>query len=192
VRLIKDRPGIGWVRANQIADENTAREMLRLRVENEDLRRGLEKIGIEPPVGSEVLASGDEEVSLHFSYTDTRDSVMSESIKVTWNKLFQVLGPLMIDVATDGQLKDKMSEFFRNLLQDESRQKIIRSWLRDQDFQVIKLQFVALGLIRVFKDGDRPVLANGTVLARWSLTPYGETLLTQSMAIHKDAAGISQ
>ena len=185
VTLKRDRPAVGWVRADIVLDEGAAREMLRLRTHNEELQQMLQKERVEPPRGSDTLAFGEETVTLHFSFTDQRDSILHENVEVSWSKLFGLLGPLMIDVATDGTLKDKMGEFFRNRKEDQSKPIVYRAWLRDEDFQLVKLQFVALGLIRVVTEQDRLGLPQKVPVARWSLTPYGGTLLNQSMAIRK-------
>jgi len=53
----------------------------------------------------------------------------------------------MIDGASEAALKNKLGEFFRNRKSDNSRIAIYNEYLRDEDFQRIKVQFRALGLI---------------------------------------------
>jgi hypothetical protein len=55
-RLMKIKPRVGWVRADQVADESAAREILRLRKEVDDLRDAL--VELAPPLGTEDLSQG--------------------------------------------------------------------------------------------------------------------------------------
>jgi len=178
VKLIKEKPGIGWVRSDLIPDESAAREILRLRTENDSLKRVLEQAKSEPPKGSEIFASGDDEIQLHFSFSSGRGGHVGESMDVSWNELFATLAPLMIDGASETALKSKLGEFFRNRKFDNSRITIYNEYLRDEDFQKIKVQFRALGLIA--KDDRQPNTVDAR--ARWILTPYGDTVMTQVAA----------
>lgn len=179
VKLIKDKPGVGWVRADLVPDESAAREILRLRSENDNLKRMLEQFKTEPPRGSEIFAFGDEETQLNFSFEVPNRSDMKESISASWNELFAVLAPLMIDGASEIALKGKLNEYFRNRKFDQSDITIYRAHVRDEDFQRVKVQFRALGLIA--KDDRERVKEDATT--RRILTPYGDTMLTHVAAV---------
>ncbi len=184
VKLIRDRPATGWVRAD-VMSEDAAREMLRLKTENEQLRQALERAKGERPPGSEIFAFGDETIELHFSFR--RGNVFereTQSIKFGWNTLFAALGPIMIDGATDAALKSKLEEIFTHVSLDAGRIRISSANIRDEDFQKIKVQFRALGLVT--KIGNNP--APGIAPALWTLTPYGDTALTQIAAIRSQEA----
>lgn len=146
IKLIKDRPGIGWVRADAVLDENAAREMLRLKTENEQLRQTLERAKGERPAGLETFALGEEIIELHFSFWVGSEH-KEEASYLSWKMLFAALGPLMIDGATDTALKNKIEEVFRNMNFDLRRSTVSSAYIRDEDFQKIKVQFRALGLI---------------------------------------------
>jgi hypothetical protein len=178
VKLIKDRPAIGWVRADLVPDESAAKEMLRLKTENEKLKLALEQARAEGPKGSEAFSFGDEEIELHFSF-EFRGTYSKEVLKVTWNTLFAALGPLMIDGAYDSALKTKLEELFKNLKLDHSGAEVWSAYIRDEDFQQIKIQFRALGLI-THRDATG---SKGTAATLWILTPYGDTVLSQVAAI---------
>jgi hypothetical protein len=85
----------------------------------------------------------------------------------------------MIDGASEPVLKDKLGEFFRNRKFDKSKIAIHTAYLTDEDFQRIKVQFRALGLIAT---DDRQLTKEGAK-KQWILTPYGDTVLTQVAAI---------
>jgi hypothetical protein len=182
IKLIKEKPGIGWVRADLISDETAAREMLRLRSENDALKKKLERLGSEPPVGMGSFAWGEEQIDLHFSFTGLGNTIVRQSLSVSWNELFKVLAPLMIDGASELTLQIKLEELFVNRKLDESRETAYSANIRDEDFQKIKVQFRALGLI-VLDDRNAPKQAEKP---RWILTPYGDGLLSQMAAIRSN------
>jgi hypothetical protein len=173
-RMRQDRPGVGWVRADGVSSESAAREILRLKNENEELKRRLEQFATEPPKGSNVFAQGDERITLLFSY-ELGNQFVKEPHVTTWNELFGLLGPLMIDGATEASLKKKLFEGFENRKYDQNKSRIYRGYVRDEDFQKVKVQFRALGLI------TKDERSRGET--SWILTPYGDTLMTQVAAV---------
>jgi hypothetical protein len=171
--LIKSRPAVGWVRADLVPDETAASEILRLRNKNDALRSQLERSKTQPPPGTEILASGDEKTDLHFSYEYQREWP-KEKCSFTWNELFSILAPLMIDGAEDHKLKNHLGSFYTHRKLDLDKIDISNAYVRDEDFQKVKVQFRALGLIA--KDERRPRETY------WILTPYGDQLMTQIAA----------
>jgi hypothetical protein len=59
---------------------------------------------------------------------------------------------------------------------------VSESEITDDDFQTIKVQLRALGLI-ARSDRQRSLRHAGTY---WTLTPYGDTLMTQLRAIRRE------
>lgn len=184
VKLIKQRPGIGWVRANLVSDESAAVEILRLRNENDELKRALEQAKSEPPKGSEAFASGDECIELHFEFNSAIPAFERETIRMSWNGILAVLGPLMINGASEQGLKQALGNFFRNLVFDRRAIKIHLPSIREEDFQKIKVQFRALKWIT--KDESTPDKK------MWILTPHGDFMLTQVAAIRSSKGTQSQ
>ena len=93
------------------------------------------------------------------------------------------LGPILIDHASEKQLKDKLAEVFVNRYRDKNQVAAYNVFPRDEDFQLVKVQLRALGLIREVKD------PGGTIRAQWTLTPYGDRVMTQVAAIRSSAKG---
>jgi hypothetical protein len=81
----------------------------------------------------------------------------------------------MIDGATEASLKKKLFEGFENRKYDQNKSRIYRRYVRDEDFQKVKVQFRALGLI------TKDERSRGET--SWILTPYGDTLMTQVAAV---------
>jgi hypothetical protein len=173
-----------------------AAEVLRLRKRIEELEGKLQEARASAPPGSEKLAQGDDLYVVNFTFetTDTKgqDWDWEYSLAVSWNDLFYDIGPLMINEATDDDIHQALNETVRHRsrktrgadkqLKDHKRQRSFS--VTDHDFQTIKIQLRALGLIaksqrpRSIKDVD----------TYWTLTPYGDQMLTTLRAISKDAA----
>ena len=126
------------------------------------------------------MASPDE-----WSHNGTRYSSKTET---TWNDIFAAVSPLMIDEVTDEGFKKRLNNLSSRLAHN-SLQKMeafeglnLMSYLiNDNDFQTIKVQLRALGLITK-STKNRSVKDKNTY---WSLTLYGDTAMTRLRAIHR-------
>jgi len=196
VRLTKTTPAIGWIRADEATEALAAAEVLRLRRRIEELESKLAEARSSAPAGSDKLAQGDDKFSVDFSFSTTdatgQDWTWNYSFDVSWSDLFYDVGPPMINEATDLQIRNALNETVRNRsqetrhhdkrLKDHKRPRNFK--IADHDFQTIKIQLRALGLIaksekaRSIKDTD----------TYWTLTPYGDQVLTRLRAIQKDDA----
>lgn len=194
IQLIKSTPAVGWVRANELADREATMELLRLRRRVEELQTELSRARTSAPKGSEGLAQGNEEHSISFSFSATApgefDSTSwSASFSPSWDDIFASIAPLMIHEATEPALKsalDRLAES-ENVERLQKDKKLLRHGLRNfrispEDFQTVKVQLRALGLITK-SDKTRSVKDSGTY---WTLTPYGDEVMTQLRAIRRN------
>jgi hypothetical protein len=199
VRLTKTTPAIGWIRADEVTDALAAAEVLRLRKRIEELEGRLQEARSSAPAGSEKLAQGDDLYTVNFTFdtTDTKeqDWVWNYSFGLSWNDLLYDIGPLMINEAMDFQIRQALNETVRHhsqetrdqdkQLKDHKRPRNFK--IADHDFQTIKIQLRALGLIA---KSQRPRSIKDTH-TYWALTPYGDQVLTTLRAIPKDSeAGV--
>jgi hypothetical protein len=194
IQLIKSTPAVGWVRANELADREATMELLQLRRRVEELQTELSRARISAPKGSEALAQGDEQHSIAFSFSATAPGTYSStgwssSFAPTWNEIFACIAPLMIHEAAEPALKkalDNLSETesIDRLQKDKrlERHSVSNFRISQDDFQTIKVQLRALGLIAK-SDKARSVKDSGTY---WTLTPYGDEVMTQLRAIRRD------
>ena len=192
VRLIKDFPTEGWVKSGSAVDEKSVHEIAKLQRENDELKEKLRMIATEAPKGTESFSQGEDEIQLLYTFTAKEKSgyrsytcTMNEAF--TWNELFSCVAPKMIDECTDFAFRNSYGEFlnyngtwsesedFRNLEQAHGFQ------LTQESFDLIKVQFKALGLIAV---GDKKRSATDKQ-TYWKLTPYGDYIMTQLLAIKK-------
>lgn len=178
MNLMKVKPRVGWVRGDRVLDESAALEIVRLRNKIEDLETRLSAAELAPPPGSETLSKGDEVISIRFRFRSRSGLPQSRPMPFSWNNLVSLLGPLLIGDASESDLRQKLIEAFLNHYEPDEEPSV-----QDEDFQKIKVQFRALGLIREVRD---PTAKHGTPL-RWTLTPYGDRLMTQVAAVRSSA-----
>lgn len=194
VKLIKQRPGVGWVRSNELIDGAAAAEVLRLRRQIEDLEAKLSAARNSAPPGTEELSQGYEEYSVDYFF-DSLDSSMTSwewsfSIELSWNEIFYDVGPYLIDEISETGLRMSMNKMVqaRSRMQRSKEEKLrhhtnLRNFrIDDHDYQTIKIQLRALGLI-VKSEKTRSVKDAGTY---WTLTPYGDQFLTSLRAIRRE------
>jgi hypothetical protein len=113
VSLMKLKPRVGWVRADLVPDESAAQESLKLRKRIEELEIKIAEAESSPPAGTETLAQGDENTSVHFHY-EIGNGYLESTEDFSWNNILSFLGPILIDQASDKRLKEKLAEVFTN------------------------------------------------------------------------------
>ncbi len=193
VRLISTHPMPGWIRADKAADAVAATEMLRLRKTIEDLESRLAEAEHRAPKGSNELAQGEESYPIDFKFEATSPDgqhwIFERTIDLTWDEIFEELGPLMLDEATDDKLragivqlvKDSSTEMLEEDVHLKGHRNLQSFSVLARDEQTVKIQLRALGLIQQ-STKNRSVKDTRTF---WSLTPYGDTVLVNLRAIRK-------
>lgn len=179
----------GWIRASESSDSTLlSGEIAKLSQENRELKDQIEKLKksleyaeVDAPKGSELLAQGDDEFQINYEYEYENFRFPS-----TWNKIFAVISPYMIDETSEGNLKGVLKDY---LIQETNIREICegkfseyRFKIIDSDFQVIKVQLKSLGLIRKSIKKQRSVSDKQIY---WILTPYGDNLMTRLRAIDR-------
>jgi hypothetical protein len=189
IKLIKMKPDVGWVRADLVPDETASREILRLKKRVEELEQTIEHMRSEPPKGTETLLQGDDAIDLWYDCKlDT--NVSSEldyyaTFRTTWNDIFAVMAPLMIDKASEIELKRALDDWiYHNVIdnlykENQDATHFYNISLYREGFNTVKVQMRALGLIR---KSDRPKGIKDSA-TYWTLTPYGDDLMTKLVAL---------
>jgi len=204
VKLIKNTPAIGWVRADQVG-ETVSAEILRLRNRIEELEVGIQASRETAPAGSEMLAQGNDLFQVEFTMLATEKKTGSafdlisnpperirynDDFRASWNDIFSAVAPLMIDESPDNKIKDGLGNFTRERNRERLQKRkeldgygLSEFQVKDDSFQTIKVQFRALGLI---SKSQRPRSVKDTD-TYWSLTPYGDAVMTRLRAIRRDS-----
>jgi hypothetical protein len=187
IKLIKNRPAVGWVRSDALPGQDVILEVVRLRRRVDELERELQLTSTSPPKGSEHLAQGEETFTIHYTFQipgAPPGTSLSSEFTPTWNDIFSFLAPLMMPEASEITLQDAMDGFVRIRNVDRLRGEGVNPYnfrIEFSDFQKIKLQLRALGLITV---SERPRDITDAQ-AYWKLTPYGDYQAITSCAIPK-------
>ncbi|MGY8773661.1 DUF4062 domain-containing protein [Spongiibacter tropicus] len=176
VKLIKSKPQTGWIRADIATSDEANAEIARLRKENDELKAQLNRARTTAPEGTNDLRQGDDPFELNFSYY--YGGQHEGSVELTWNQCFYLLAPLMLDESTEAKLQKELEEYLKLQVDERPRNLTVNS----VDFQTMKVQFVALGLITK-SEKKRSIKDSGTY---WSLTPFGETKMMQLRALRKE------
>jgi hypothetical protein len=196
VKLIKSNPGIGWVRGNLVPDESAIEEILGLRRRVEELQQELLAASSHGPEGASGLAQGNDLFNINYTFSASLTGYTSsaseykDDVNIEWDDIFAALSPLMIDEATEGQLTKALNdlvclEVFMDLSNSSQFKdhKLMSFRIDRDDFQTIKIQLRALGLIAKSAK-NRSVKDTATY---WTLTSYGDIIMTRLRAIKKPA-----
>ncbi len=193
IKLIKDFPAEGWIRAGSAVDERSIKEISRLQKENSDLKEKLYVASIEAPKGAAVLSQGDDTVNVGFSFKEwnsEKQAYDSFSIDVacSWNELFMAIAPHLINEGSDHKILEALTLFIKEKSEKNVKKYDFNGFNNCSNFKIeliafniIKVQFRALGLIAL-SDKKRQVSDKNTY---WKLTPYGDRVMTQLLAIKK-------
>ncbi|OBI31963.1 DUF4062 domain-containing protein [Mycobacterium sp. E2238] len=158
-RAFRTNPRIGWVRADLAMTVDTQREIIDLREQlakaNAD-RESAQKALIED---TSDLAQGDDLVAIPIKITGRtveknqwKHWYLDTHAVTTWDDLFGDIGPIMIDEATEVDVRDRVVQHAFSQVDEEDREKT-KDWrdrdatIYDDDWGMIVVQFRALGLI---------------------------------------------
>ncbi|WP_397475476.1 DUF4062 domain-containing protein [Pusillimonas sp.] len=196
--VIKRSPGAGWVRADTVPTGATLVEVLTLKNRIAELEQASAARDNGPPKGAEELAQGNDRIELNLSfiarirgsrYPHLDDMRYRGSINPTWNQIFGAIAPTMTNEATDQVLRAALKKF---LTQETAKVYQENKQFKDKqltefshtasEIDTCIIQLRALGLIKV-NDKKRSVKDTGTY---WTLTPYGDSLMVQLRAVHKN------
>lgn len=176
-RTIKAHPAIGWVRANQIANTQALSELNELRKRNQELESQLSDLT--PAIDN--LAGLDDYVELSGDYQSGNYRSVS-SMSVTWGEIVATIAPDIMGQPNDALMHTNFSNRMRELFRSK-HPKLDGSWrIKDQDFQTVKIQMMALNLVSVRMEQT----TEGGMALFWSLTPRGEAVLLQLRTLKKD------
>lgn len=192
IKLIKSNPAIGWVRGDQVPDEGVVEEMLALRRRIEELEQEIQSARVTEPEGAADLAKGTEEFIITYTFIASptqweHNGVKYEAnISVAWDDIFFTLSPYMIDEAKDSTLIQALNSMIKEYSAEQHGHNndlkglnLLDFRISADDYQTIKVQLRALGLITK-NSRNRSVKDTATY---WTLTPYGDTVMTQLRAI---------
>jgi hypothetical protein len=192
IMLQRKNPGIGWVRGDLVPEQEASFEILELKKEIERLNSQLNDIRTKAPPGTEKLAQGEEKFLVNYKCSSSKDYESyswNPSIESNWDEIFYHVSPIMIHEASDFQLRQALNTFVGKYggavlkSSNEGKGHSFRNFsIDEEDFQTIKVQLRALGLISK-NEKNRSIKDTGTY---WTLTPYGDSIMNRLRAIEKN------
>lgn len=177
---IKSKPRTGWIKADQASSDEANKKIILLQKENEELRITLNKIETSAPAGTENLQQGGDKVDIQLYYYYSKENYLTAT--VTWNEIFIILLPLMVGEASEESLNKALSKHLRSIYLENKSLYPSTYNIVDADFQTIKVQAIALGLIKL-SENKRGTKDTSTY---WTLTPYGYNIMMQLSALRKN------
>ena len=197
VKLIKDKPAIGWVKADSLPSQEATQEIQKLRGQVAELQRALKTVRATAPKEAAPLAQGEDQFEIEYTFHAYGGYLdrYSASYSVSWSQIFLWLAPLMINGVEDYRLKGELNRMIEEAnieaIREAGASKYPRpkkpfpmpSWRDDgfapQNFMIdsaafdaIQVQLLALKFIK--KTGNY-----------WTLTSYGMAQMAELRAIRK-------
>lgn len=180
-KTIKMYPATGWVRANNVANEDILVELNDLRKENSTLQKAINDNQAQSALDVTDIADIDSEFTVHGTYKvyrpgyDTRNYTF-ESL-ISWREMFSLLSPYLVDYCNESSAESKLAA----CLLERKGKSGSSSSINEQEFKTIKIQFEAYGLIK----SERLKTVQGSMATFWSLTEKGKKLMIESRLIRK-------
>ena len=176
-QLIKSSPRTGWIRADRASNEDILNEIKILRKNNEKLKASLEEYKGITEYEIKDLASLDEKYELAGTYyMKTRNGSYNWSTIASWRTIFEMIAPFML---RQRMHEDSVSSVLTDSFFDKSAHEARSCYLDDQVVQTIKVQLIALGLIKI----EYLKTTVGGMAMYWSMTPKGEALMYETRTI---------
>jgi uncharacterized protein DUF4062 len=188
VKAFNARPRPGWIRALDVPGPEVIAEIARLSSENAQLRQELAELQKTPDTSN--LAQGEDIVQLTIKKEDSEQVI---SVSTTWNPLFLVVARTILTSPEERDIEQSIINSFSTDLGLKESYDALSYGLRDDDFEIIKTQLLALGLIvidYVTHSDEYPVPGLGkrlgsSTLPIWKLTASGERLYASLTAVRR-------
>lgn len=175
-KTIKIYPAVGWVRASNVGSEELLIDLNDLRKENAQLKVLMSELDSQIIHEDTDLAPLDDsyEVTLLWDETDSHGNSRSKTGKITtnWAEIFACVAPDLLENPLNTSVNYKLGSALHRKFyagRDKSAQ------VQHDDFQTIKLQLTALGLVNV----PYSKTTHGGMALFWSLTKKGHRLMMQ-------------
>lgn len=168
-------PALGWVRFNPYSDIESSKELDSLRKELESTKAELANLKIAQKNYLANLAGLDEKIIIHGTkhHLWQGNTIMDNwECEVSWKLLFMSLAPYLMDYPNDKKVEQLLTSIAFSYTKKQT-DDIIE--INSQDFQTIKLQFIALKLVKV----SYLQTTKGDMALFWSLTDAGNQLMMQ-------------
>lgn len=168
-KATKSRPG--WIRGDQPTSSETLERLVATQEEVSRLQQLLAE-ATPPPFAPENLAGLDTQIEFkgeryYMPRNSARSKISYFRIDTTLGEIFELLSPYLLEPRIDSKVGSIVSECLWRRHHDETGRTFS---MQSEQFQTIKIQFIALNLISV----DRRNLLKGGAALFWTLTQLGK------------------
>lgn len=179
-KTIKTYPAVGWVRASSVASDELLLEINELRKENSQLHESIANLETQYVPEESDLAGLDDSYTVTLIWRNYDEygelNEVEDKFTATWVEYFSRIAPELLARPSDDEVRDRLAKsLYRNL---NIRNSIAVDIARD-DFQTIRIQLSALGLVDVANlEG---IKVGGGLF--WSLTKRGQRMMTKLLTV---------
>ncbi|WP_339761026.1 DUF4062 domain-containing protein [uncultured Sulfitobacter sp.] len=177
-KATKQRPG--WIRGDQSSSTDTLEKLVSLQEQNEKLKQALQD-ALPANILPENLAGLDTPISVHGQYTHLNGYSSRNAnfeLRTDFGEIFSLIAPHLMQAKQDSVMSGLIGKSLWQRYNSEPSDAH-RHQLKDEIFQTIKIQLMALGLVSV----EVGKTVGGGVNLFWNLTPKGsqEMLLRRAL-----------
>jgi hypothetical protein len=175
-RAISTYPAHGWIRGDEVANEDVVRRYMQLREHYDDL---LEKYNTEIERTSEKLdnlATLDELFEFRYTFEHGFETQSGE-ISMIWSEILKIIGPKFYCQRTSSTISSDINSYI-----EQSHPLLSDVAVNQMDADTIKIHFYALGIL----DIQAAEAKGGGFLEYVSLTEKGKTELIKVMAVRTE------
>jgi hypothetical protein len=193
IRAIKKGDREGWIRGRFAMVPEVRTEIAELRAALADQKRAIAEEAVKAPAADLNLEyeHGSDTVELHLSATwyYTGNRAQTWDIGYTWDEIFELLGPLMIEESTEEALRKSLTDhMWADILRsdhDMASMHNVEYDITNSSWGTVIVQLRALGAI---EPSTRPHgVANKHIF--WTLTPAGDQYLVGLSAKRRPVSG---
>lgn len=181
---IVQMPAVGWVRANMQSTTESLLQENELRKELAAAKEYISKLEKEVNENKSLdgIASLDDMIKIRFTYkwwsSSMRCDLMeSHEKELSWGELFESISPRLMDYPNEYRARI----IIEDVLSEKGGISGGKISVNKEDFDTIKIQFIALGLINVTYQKT----VQGGMDLFWQLTSKGSSLMIQRRVIKK-------
>lgn len=173
--LIRMYPAIGWVRA----DKTSTFESLE---ENNSLRKKISELELQVAKLKEIISNSNNQTQNGLAGLDTQleikltsqDNKFLATKKISLLEILHSFTSIIFEPLSEYQIKQGIKDLFTQF------DLPINSWISPQDFNIIKIQFYALGYIDFGTECDP---YDGERYTTWEVTDKGKRAILDLVAI---------
>lgn len=193
-KTIKMHPAVGWVRSDLVPKTDLSKEILKLQTYIHELENKIDQLKSKPE-GLENLSQGHDtfEIKLKFSAKDSEYKNTNHDLKlnISWNSLFSYISPMLIEECSQATIDSHLPNVIRAIGHPSLSKYLSENKLSyETDFSLYKNHFnmilVQLRALKLINLSNKKHLASDNNVY-WTLTPYGDQLMTELNAIKKSS-----